>query len=182
MFCVKCGESKNLDIITYAKIDKSVVSRYIHCNECGLENKIRPEEKEELMFKDAKVGDRVWSMVSKWGHIESIDGDFIKVRYDAGGYDEYTPEGCYPGYYQRGIPFPILYWDEVKITPPPRPKRKVKKSMVGYVNYYSDGLLGCSIYSTREVANKKATVTEVTSSLYRIGEAIKIVHEWEEEE
>jgi hypothetical protein len=86
------------------------------------------------MFKDAKAGDRVWSVRRGWGSVKAIHegGYSIIVKF------ENCPElGSY-GYdgmeFHHDV-FPTLFWDEVKIVPPPKPKRKVKKVIEGYMQF-----------------------------------------------
>lgn len=89
-----------------------------------------------LMFRDAKVGDAVWSVVYGWGKVVSIDlmPDFpVLVKFDSqlnSGFS-YRRDGRY-----AADQFPTLFWDEVPIVAPPRPKRKVKKVLEGWVNLF----------------------------------------------
>ena len=80
-----------------------------------------------------KVGDKVWEYLSGWGEVLQVytgDCDYpIKVSFGDGCYDDYDFNGR--NYREKN---PTLFWDEVKMTPPPRPKRKVKKKF--WVNVY----------------------------------------------
>ena len=80
-----------------------------------------------------KVGDKVWEYTSGWGEVSQVytgdSGYPIKVRFGDGYYGDYDLNGR--NYSDRG---PVLFWDEVKIVPPPRPKRKVKRKF--WVNVY----------------------------------------------
>jgi hypothetical protein len=94
------------------------------------------------MFRDAKVGDRVWSPSWGWGTVVDNDPncDFpICVEFDA-PFDA-NPRFKYDGkglnyYHNEAVGVgkqPGIYWDEVKFEIPPRPKRKVKKAVEGFI-------------------------------------------------
>lgn len=79
------------------------------------------------MFADAKAGDRVYSFTRGWGVISEIregTGYGIYVSFKKNTRETYTFEG------RRFLEdrVPSLFWDEVYITPPPQPKRKVTKT------------------------------------------------------
>ena len=75
------------------------------------------------MFSKAKVGDRVWSLLHGWGTVDENVKDqrySVYVKFDNGREDTFTNCG-------RNMTFhanPTLFWDKVKITPPP-PKLEV---------------------------------------------------------
>lgn len=97
------------------------------------------------MFKDAKVGDRVWSVGNGWGTVRRITRDEkfpIKVAFDNGDTGSFILDG--KEFVDNS--YPTLFWDEVKITPPPRPKRKEKRVIEGYLNIYP------TIYTSKEQA------------------------------
>lgn len=84
----------------------------------------------ETTFENAKVGDKVWSVMFGWGKIIGIskDSDYpIRV--------EFAQPNTIGTFMLDGVSFKCenrtLFWDEIKITPPERPKRKVKKSCGG---------------------------------------------------
>jgi hypothetical protein len=95
-------------------------------------------------FEEAKVGDRVWDVLWGWGTIEGIKmhEDYpIRVKFDGGRYDYFTVGG----FIETENNNRSLFWDEVKLEAPERPKRKVKKTyecwclkrIDGYSIYYS---------------------------------------------
>jgi hypothetical protein len=73
-------------------------------------------------FENARVGDRVWSVIHRWGRITKIDSDEdypIEVKFDfeeqiVRNYDHY-------GKYVKRDPNPSLYWDEIKFKVPKKP-------------------------------------------------------------
>lgn len=138
------------------------------------------------MFRDVKVGDRVWSTIGGWGTVERIDNG-----------------GFYPVVAKHDAPFPVanelcsftisgkawaygpqcLFWDEVKIVPPPRPKRKVKKVVEGWVNLFED--TDGRINLTNNISCNPigpAGIVEVPSLKWRWLGQTKIRHEFEVEE
>lgn len=78
------------------------------------------------MFKNAEVGDKVWSVGHGWGKITHIDNDDtypLKVKFD-GDSATYTLEGKF---YKDDLN-PTLFWDEVKIVPPPKPLKPMTQA------------------------------------------------------
>ena len=74
-------------------------------------------------FDDAKVGDKVWSVANGWGKITGVDNSDnypIEVTYDNENWASYKSDGRE----FSSEPNPTLFWDEVKIVPPERPKEK----------------------------------------------------------
>ena len=75
----------------------------------------------KLQGYPVEIGDRVWDMWQGWGAVESLHPETsgpIRVAF-AGGYRAYTEAGSFD---LQGIP--RLFWQPVKITPPPKPERK----------------------------------------------------------
>lgn len=121
------------------------------------------------MFREAKVGDRVWSLLNGWGVIIDIAPECaypLRVKFkDDSQY--FNLEGkTWDIHYS-----PTLFWDEVKIEAPPRPKRKVKKVIKGWMNIYPNTIL----HDTKDSADCGAFA-------FRLGEAVYIHHEYEVEE
>ena len=80
------------------------------------------------MFKDAKVGDKVFDYtLQEWGQINAISTKNItrpiKVLFDIYGTEGYTIDGRN----LLGSVAPVLFWNEVKpITPPEKPLPTLK--------------------------------------------------------
>lgn len=77
-------------------------------------------------FDGIKVGDRVWSIEYGWGFVKELKNTCypIVVQFDSEDHQQFTMNGKF----FTNSPNQSLFWDEVKITPPPRPKVKEKKS------------------------------------------------------
>jgi hypothetical protein len=80
------------------------------------------------MFSSAKVGDRVWDVHKGWGTITCIDNSLypIYVNFDDTAFNGSTHRYTDKGYYREGYINPSLFWDEVKLTTPSKPKAKYK--------------------------------------------------------
>ena len=73
------------------------------------------------MFKNAKVGDRVWDFSNGWGTIERTDFDInypILVKFDNGNNDD---SFTYEGFKNRIHKNPTLFWNEIKFETPKKP-------------------------------------------------------------
>ena len=76
------------------------------------------------MFRNAKVGDRVWSFTHHWGTIIETDGSLDKtidypllVKFDNDIVSRYTIDGKY----NKDDTYPTLFWDEIKFEVPEIP-------------------------------------------------------------
>lgn len=120
------------------------------------------------MFRDAKVGDRVWSQRHGWGFIARRDNDLTYPLVCKFGDEKctYSLEGKYVTHDK----FPSLFWDEIPIVAPPKPKRMVKKT--GWVNFYGVSHPCNNVHRTREDADRERADGRIA--------CIRI--EWEEEE
>jgi len=128
-------------------------------------------------FKDCEVGDAVWSMCHGWGKVNGIgstsDLFSVCVLFTDGHSTAYTVEGRDYRHNKN-----TLFWDEVKITPPPKPKKEV--TVEGWMNLYPNTTV-CEpivarvkyVYDTEEAADKYAEDN-------RLGEAVHIKHKYRE--
>ena len=81
------------------------------------------------MFRDAKVGDKIYCYpIGKMVTIEAIfkNKNFPLLLSDGNTIDY---KGCV--YVEDANP--TYFWNKVQITPPPKPKRKVKKTIEGFI-------------------------------------------------
>lgn len=62
------------------------------------------------------VGDKVFSLLHGWGTVIGIRSPYVEADFSTGNHTISCGNGSR-----------LLYWDEVVITPPPKPKKKVKK-------------------------------------------------------
>lgn len=95
------------------------------------------------MFKNAKIGDRVWHICKGWAVIYFINKSSIlpiKVEFNDGTTKSFTVDGKE---YNSDIN-PTLFWDEIKYSIPEKPfklsdelkKLEIKEFRRGYHNYY----------------------------------------------
>ena len=94
------------------------------------------------MFKNAKVGDRVWDFSKSWGIIEKIcDDDYpIVVLFENKEIETFTFEGKY----SCSDLYPRLFWNEIKFEIPEKPfnledelrKLEIKKFEYDWLNYF----------------------------------------------
>lgn len=78
------------------------------------------------MFKNAKIGDRVWSFSNGWGTIDEITTESVYaliIKFDNKEVISYT----FDGRFSTSDALPTLFWDEIKFEIPSKPKQKVKK-------------------------------------------------------
>ena len=110
-------------------------------------------------FSQVKVGDRLWLLGRTYRGwvtvsyiyftrdsplgVKKLDGTFL-------GSFKYT------GQHTEGGP-QCLFWDEVIIIPPPKPKRMVTKTLEGYVNVYPTHT-GIYFYPTEKAAKAENDV------------------------
>lgn len=113
------------------------------------------------MFENAKVGERVWSSRYGWGEIYNIFKDdhyplevifiiepnlfrTLSTRYTSLGkccVTDLTPE---------------LFWDEIKIISPQKPKKKVIKTIELYANYHpTTGYVSIARRTAEEAENAR---------------------------
>ena len=95
----------------------------------------------ETTFENAKVGDRVWSPLFGWGKITDKCGDSIDVKPISGiGLFSFFTNGMY---FANGVQ-QTLFWSEVNITAPERPKRKVVKTVEAWAMIDKTGAMWLS--------------------------------------
>jgi hypothetical protein len=83
----------------------------------------------ETTFENVRIGDRVFDLKFGWGEVTDMREGLFLARFDNRSGSWYTKEGIAGGlHHDFGCPYQrTLYWQPVSITPPERPKRKVKK-------------------------------------------------------
>ena len=96
-------------------------------------------KEKETTFENAKVGDDVWSPLFGVGRIveiESVSEDYPIIVKPYNNPGRRVSFACSGQYLQSGNQ--LLFWSEVKIEAPVRPKQKVKKMWKGWANVYED--------------------------------------------
>jgi hypothetical protein len=139
-----------------------------------------------MYFRDAKVGDRVWSMKWGWGDIRKINYEYSTVDYQSFK-NNLLYKFNWDGRENSEDTSPTLFWDEVKIVPPPKPKSKVKKVIGGWTCYYKPcGKDGEDKWPPRfsSVWDDRRSVANfiINNGYILLGEPIYIHHEYEVEE
>jgi hypothetical protein len=87
------------------------------------------------MFRNAKLGDRVWCFRLGWGEVIKIihnDTYPLQVRSENGKLATYTDDGRI--FIDESA---TLFWDEIKYEIPTKPKRMVTKTIEVWVNVYT---------------------------------------------
>lgn len=88
-------------------------------------------------FDGIQVGDRVWTFRIGWGTVYNLDNTETPICVnldDRVSSQHFTMNGKL---HKEDI-CQSLFWDEIKITPPPRPKKKEKKMAECWANVYQE--------------------------------------------
>jgi len=91
------------------------------------------------MFRDVKVGDRVWDVQHGWGVVEEVGTDYFEVLFVEPALDGDRVDGAYllDGRPHARVRNPTLFWDEIVIKAPEKPVRLVERTFEGWVNLYN---------------------------------------------
>ena len=123
------------------------------------------------MFKNAKVGDRVYSLLNGWGKIEDISSKGVLPVFfkgDNGDKNNFT----FDGKHYPDSPHPVLFWDEPTIIAPEQPKPAPVAPPVdtlvevrddygsGWLNRYSSGEMDGSILLCYDNGSSSKTTNE----------------------
>ena len=114
----------------------------------------------ETTFENGKIGDRVWDFLHGWGTIYSKDERSVVVLFPGYGKRRFDIAGDWDGVRR-------LFWDEVKIVAPPRPKRKVTNTAEAWMNIYNDGT--STVHTTEKLASYHGTVETVAARVHLTG-------------
>jgi hypothetical protein len=96
-----------------------------------------PYEEPKAPFAGVKVGDRVFHYASGWTTVSIVTPEAFYTA-PRRGKSLSGPYTLY-GKVKESDPNPVVFWDEVKVTPPERPKRKVMKTVKQYGHIVKDG-------------------------------------------
>lgn len=101
-------------------------------------------------FKDAKVGDKLYSLLYGWVTVKKLLDRCIVCTIDSAGN---TRDWKYDGRYMLVGDTQDLYWGKPEIIAPPKPRRKVTKIIERWVNVYKSGI---TIHDNKETADDSA--------------------------
>lgn len=95
-------------------------------------------------FRNAKTGDRIWHITKGWGNITMpLDNNFFPDKI----YTSFT--GNNGNTFYSNLAFfadgrvnkedlnPSIFWNEIKIVPPDKPKKLIEKSFEGFMTSFS---------------------------------------------
>jgi len=123
------------------------------------------------MLENVKVGDKLWSPVYGWGEVDNIHFNHHQLGVN------FSNEYIYYGLNGMKNGRQILFWDEIDMTPPPKPKREV--TVEGYVNLYFNDKSTSSLWAG--MVFKTETLADGFASPERLGKAVHIKHTYMEE-
>jgi len=133
-------------------------------------------------FSDVKADDKVFHVIHRYGTVvEVLDNSFKAIFTDQNN-TLLTLWFFFDGRCNRSEKNPSVFWDEVKITPPPKPKRKVEKIIELWLNFYKNNDIDAKTpvrfyhYPTKEKAD------EMCDKFSRLGDACHIIHKYTVEE
>lgn len=69
------------------------------------------------MLRNAKVGDRLWSQLRGWGKVIGETDTALSILHDDGSGSNILTSGKISDAHIN----PVVFWDEIEITPPPPP-------------------------------------------------------------
>jgi hypothetical protein len=102
-------------------------------------------------FSNAKIGDKVYSLLHGEAFIVSID----KTTYTRPYLNAQIPTGYTFSFYEDGRAHsldPCVFWSKPEISDPPPPKRKIVKSVEKWVLISQDGTINYT-FNTEDSAN-----------------------------
>lgn len=111
----------------------------------------------ESDFSGVKVGDKLWSVQLGECEVVRVDSNVWPcVCQGAGGMECYTSDGKVVA----TDAFPSLFWSRPEIIAPPKPKRRVVKTVEAWANVYPGGNLS-PLFDSVEYANWGASYGRV---------------------
>ena len=128
-------------------------------------------------FDGIKVGDRVYDMRDGWGSANIVCSPVsprLLIFFDNGMARQFSLDGQFAPQCPQS-----LFWDKPEFTPPPRPKRKVKKSLEGWAVVCSGG--GAVFFTHESDARAHARDIEA-EGWYSVSAIVKLTGTYEVEE
>lgn len=116
-------------------------------------------------FSTVKVGDKLWSPIFGWGKVRMVDSSFIFIIPDNEKIQTHSFH-VKGGSHLIGGP-QCLFWDEVEMIPPPKPKKIV---------VIEDVIWRADYYNTFPISRSQV----INWSFYRDKPPMKMTLTWEE--
>ena len=123
----------------------------------------------ETTFENAKVGDRVWSVEFGWGRVDSVH-PYKEVIFQNNQMYRFNSDGS--RFFMLKVN-QTLFWAEIKIDPPERPKRKVSQVVERWAVFTDDCEVALS-YTHKKNAEDYASM--------RNGKVVRLTGTYEVEE
>lgn len=130
-------------------------------------------------FSEVCSGDKVFHVMYGWGVVVAVEKATFRVKFS----NEIQDYFWFNGKTNQSNYNPSIFWDEIIIIPPPKPKRKVEKIIEGWLNIYpntsgDDDVVAssCHLYKSQKLADS------LTDKTRRLGDAHHIIHKYTVEE
>lgn len=119
------------------------------------------------MFKDAKVGDRVWDFLYGYGKVLEVDKNELWVEFESLCIDKkrvYIFDGEL-----KGVGYPqTLFWDEIKFEIPKKPFDLEDELKKLEVIKFENGAVNCSLFWDNEYNKIKQNFTNYCQNPFEI--------------
>lgn len=134
-------------------------------------------------FSAVKVNDRVFHVRYGWYVVSATpktNNSYFEITV-TDNLGNFTIKFTRTGRMDESDLNPSVFWDEIKIVPPSKPKRKVERIVEKWLNFYLSS--ECSGGKTRFYSyESKETADEQCHKETRIGEACHVIHKYTVEE
>lgn len=120
------------------------------------------------MFRNAKIGDKVWSVIDDWGTVVKVDNNNISVRFDRDE-DYWVQIFRLDGKEYEDDIYPTLYWDKVKFEMPKKPfnlKKELSKIKRKKFVMYEDNIFFMWDNAREEICLQNYNKEEIPNVLY----------------
>lgn len=120
------------------------------------------------MFRNAKIGDRVWSVIDDWGTVVKVD-NLISVRFDREEGDYWVQKFQLDGKETPVDIYPTLYWDKVKFEIPKKPfdlKKELSQIKRKKFVMYEDNIFFMWDNAREEICLQNYKKEEIPNVLY----------------
>lgn len=136
----------------------------------------------ENNFSGVRINDKVFHVIHGYGTVVGVVNNSFKAEFINKGNILFALWFLFDGKLNSLDRNPSVFWNEVIIIPPSKPKRKVEKIIKGWLNLYPSHII------------EKNTIVANSSFLYqserdadersknRLGEAVLITHKYTVEE